>query len=111
MCKYYAHAFACSHVHFTFARFCTPANFTQTPCNRRQIWHTIGLAAPCDECAMWFPDRKWPPVSAAVAAAAAAVPAAADAALDNHPKNHHQHHANALATKKKSAVVGGAGKR
>lgn len=103
MCKYYAHAFACTHVHFTFARFCTPANFTQTPCGRRQIWHTIGMAAPCDECAMWFPDRKWP----AVAAAPPADPVVA-AALDAAKNHHHPHHpAAALATKKKSAVVAG----
>lgn len=102
MCQYYAHAFACKHVHFTFARFCTTANFRQTPCDGRQIWHTIGLSAPCDECAMWFPDRKWPAAAAAPAEAAAAA-----AALDAAKNHHHQHHPAALATKKKSAAVAG----
>ncbi|KAK7966017.1 uncharacterized protein PG986_000294 [Apiospora aurea] len=57
MCKYYAHAFACQHTTFTFARYCTAANFTQKPCEQRQIWHTIGLDEACDECQMWFPDQ------------------------------------------------------
>ena len=26
MCKYYAHAFSCKHVSFTFARYCNPAS-------------------------------------------------------------------------------------
>ncbi|KAK8017513.1 hypothetical protein PG993_013839 [Apiospora rasikravindrae] len=57
MCKYYAHAFVCQHTTFTFARYCTAANFTQKPCEQRQIWHTIGLDEACDECQMWFPDQ------------------------------------------------------
>ncbi|KAK8030563.1 hypothetical protein PG990_000297 [Apiospora arundinis] len=57
MCKYYAHAFVCHHTTFTFARYCTSANFTQKPCEQRQIWHTIGLDEACDECQMWFPDQ------------------------------------------------------
>ncbi|KAK8001962.1 hypothetical protein PG991_014184 [Apiospora marii] len=57
MCKYYAHAFVCQHTTFTFARYCTTANFTQKPCEQRQIWHTIGLDEACDECQMWFPDQ------------------------------------------------------
>ncbi|KAK7954996.1 hypothetical protein PG988_015690 [Apiospora saccharicola] len=57
MCKYYAHAFVCQHTTFTFARYCTSANFTQKPCEQRQIWHTIGLDEACDECQMWFPDQ------------------------------------------------------
>jgi hypothetical protein len=58
MCKYYAHAFACKHMTFSFARFCTPASFTQRPCATRTIWHTIALDdEACDECRAWFPER------------------------------------------------------
>ncbi|KAF2998403.1 hypothetical protein E8E14_004200 [Neopestalotiopsis sp. 37M] len=61
MCKYYAHAFSCKHMSFTFARFCNPASFTQTPCDKRTIWHTIGLEEACDECQIWCPDKCPPP--------------------------------------------------
>jgi hypothetical protein len=64
MCKYYAHAFSCKHQTLTFARFCTPANFTQTPCAKRTIWHTIGMDEVCDECRIWYPDHPCPPSGA-----------------------------------------------
>ncbi|KAH6649147.1 hypothetical protein BKA67DRAFT_662064 [Truncatella angustata] len=57
MCKYYAHAFSCKHSSLTFARFCNPASFTQTPCGQQTIWHTIGLEEACEECQVWFPDK------------------------------------------------------
>lgn len=60
MCKYYAHAFVCHHTTFTFARYCTSANFTQKPCEQRQIWHTIGLDEACDECQMWYVKLSGP---------------------------------------------------
>ncbi|CRK01338.1 hypothetical protein BN1723_008747 [Verticillium longisporum] len=57
MCQYYAHAFVCKHLTFTFARFCHPASLIQKPCGHRQIWQTIRLDEPCDECHTWFPDK------------------------------------------------------
>lgn len=59
MCEYYAHAFICKHVTFTFARFCGPANLIQTPCSRRKVWHTFRMDQPCEECWTWFPDRVY----------------------------------------------------
>ncbi|KAK8101700.1 uncharacterized protein PG998_006887 [Apiospora kogelbergensis] len=81
MCKYYAHAFVCHHTTFTFARYCTSANFTQKPCEQRQIWHTIGLDEACDECQMWFPDQYGSvmPRSKSQGVAAAGAPPAAGA--------------------------------
>ncbi|KAK2047805.1 hypothetical protein LY76DRAFT_585983 [Colletotrichum caudatum] len=57
MCQYYAHAFTCKHLSFTFARFCQPASLIQKPCAKRQVWQTISLDDACEECLMWFPDR------------------------------------------------------
>ncbi|RYO88075.1 hypothetical protein DL766_007105 [Monosporascus sp. MC13-8B] len=68
MCKYYAHAFSCKHMSFTFARYCNPASLIQTPCNKKQIWHTISLDEACDECNLWFPEQYPPPAAAAAAA-------------------------------------------
>ncbi|KXX79050.1 hypothetical protein MMYC01_204453 [Madurella mycetomatis] len=50
MCRYYAHAFTCKHVTFSFARFCDPASMIQNPCGERHIWQTIPLDEPCDDC-------------------------------------------------------------
>ncbi|KAK8047737.1 hypothetical protein PG996_015801 [Apiospora saccharicola] len=87
MCKYYAHAFVCQHTTFTFARYCTSANFTQKPCEQRQIWHTIGLDEACDECQMWFPDQYGSvmPRSKTKGAAAAAIAGAPPAAAGGVP--------------------------
>ena len=41
----------------SFASFSYTATVIQTPCNKRQVWHTINLDEPCDECRTWFPDR------------------------------------------------------
>lgn len=60
MCLYYAHAHACKHLTFTFARYCTPAHLKQKPCNERKVWQTVRLAEGCDECVMWFPDKFAP---------------------------------------------------
>jgi hypothetical protein len=57
MCQYYAHAFTCKHLSYTFARFCTPASLIQKPCGQRQVWHTIPPDDACDECITWFPDK------------------------------------------------------
>ncbi|KAF4779799.1 hypothetical protein HER10_EVM0006785 [Colletotrichum scovillei] len=57
MCQYYAHAFTCKHLSFTFARFCQPASLIQKPCTKRQVWQTIGLDDACEECLTWFPDQ------------------------------------------------------
>ncbi|EFQ28054.1 uncharacterized protein GLRG_03198 [Colletotrichum graminicola M1.001] len=57
MCQYYAHAFTCKHLSFTFARFCQPASLIQKPCAKRQVWQTISLDDACEDCLMWFPDR------------------------------------------------------
>ncbi|KAK1657190.1 hypothetical protein BDP55DRAFT_699130 [Colletotrichum godetiae] len=57
MCQYYAHAFMCKHLSFTFARFCQPASLIQKPCAKRQVWQTIGLDDACEECLAWFPDQ------------------------------------------------------
>ncbi len=43
----------------------------QTPCGKRQIWHTISLDEACEECRLWFPER-YPPSAGGGAAAAAA---------------------------------------
>ncbi|KAL2197380.1 hypothetical protein P885DRAFT_34773 [Corynascus similis CBS 632.67] len=61
MCRYYAHQHTCKHTQLSFAAFCDPASLIQNPCSERQIWTTIVLGEPCDDC------------KAAVAAAAAAV--------------------------------------
>ncbi|KAK4113737.1 hypothetical protein N656DRAFT_707011 [Canariomyces notabilis] len=50
MCLYYAHAFSCKHMTFSFARFCGPASMIQTPCGERRIWQTIPLDELCDDC-------------------------------------------------------------
>ena len=57
MCQYYAHAFLCKHLTFTFARFCQPASLIQKPCGKRQIWQTIRMDEGCEECRLWFPDK------------------------------------------------------
>ncbi|KAK0670499.1 hypothetical protein QBC41DRAFT_207685, partial [Cercophora samala] len=50
MCKYYAHAFLCKHITFSFATFCDPASMIQTRCGERSIWQTIRMEEYCDDC-------------------------------------------------------------
>lgn len=57
MCQYYAHAYTCKHLTYSFARYCPSAGLVQRPCAVRDVWHTIGMDAACDECFVWFPDQ------------------------------------------------------
>ncbi|KAK4457774.1 hypothetical protein QBC42DRAFT_187732 [Cladorrhinum samala] len=50
MCSYYAHAFSCNHVTFSFARFCDPSWLIQTRCGDRHIWQTISMDESCEDC-------------------------------------------------------------
>jgi len=54
MCKYYAHDFKCKHTSYSFARFCRDANLIQTPCADRDVWQTIRMDDPCEQCKPWF---------------------------------------------------------
>ncbi|KAK4645655.1 hypothetical protein QC762_203405 [Podospora pseudocomata] len=55
MCKYYAHAFLCKHITFSFATFCDPASMIQTRCGERSIWQTIRMEEYCDDCKAYYP--------------------------------------------------------
>ncbi|KAL1842697.1 hypothetical protein VTJ49DRAFT_4476 [Mycothermus thermophilus] len=50
MCRYYAHQHKCTHTTLSFAAFCDPASMIQNPCAERQIWQTLDVDEPCDDC-------------------------------------------------------------
>jgi hypothetical protein len=52
MCNWYKHDYSCKHVTYALAKYCAAANFVQTPCKKKNIWHTIRMGEECEECAM-----------------------------------------------------------
>ena len=50
MCNYYLHIHSCAHEVYALGRLCASAALIQTPCKTVEIWTTVDIPEPCEEC-------------------------------------------------------------
>ncbi|TVY50347.1 hypothetical protein LAWI1_G007922 [Lachnellula willkommii] len=52
MCHWYSHQYTCKHVTYALGKYCTRGGLVQTPCKKKNIWQTIRMGEPCEDCAV-----------------------------------------------------------